>query len=104
MSTDESDKRNLSLYQIEVLLKTTAGQDLSKSNKSWLTLSDTKQLFIALDYDADSVYLPNMGREFNIKYKGDKVWLSPADGRSFTPCGWFTPHTLRKEVSESVYV
>jgi hypothetical protein len=99
--SDDDSRRNLSLFQIEVLLKTTV--HTPHSTKHWLHISDIKTLLTAVEHDADEVYLVQMGRMFKIKYRDDKVWLSPADGNSFAPCGWFSPKALQREVSESVH-
>lgn len=96
------DRRDLSLYEVEVLLRSTAKDNIkTHSFRSWLSIADTKQLLAAIAHDADSTWLTNAGREFNIKYKDNRVWLSPSDGRSFTPCGWFTPLVLEREVDEN---
>jgi hypothetical protein len=99
MATND-DKRVLSFFEAQTLLKTTQ-TDITKSNKSWLTVADSKDLLTAIDYDADEVYLVNVGTTFTIKYyPNGKVWLSPV-GPRFTPCGWFTPSVLRKELAEN---
>ena len=98
--SDDDSRRDLSLFQIEVLLKTTA--QTPHSNKHWLCIQDIKSLISAVEHDADEVYLAQMGRMFKIKYKDDKVWLSPSRD-AFAPCGWFSPKELQREVSESVH-
>jgi len=95
------DKRDLSLFEVEVLLKsTTKANSNSRSYRMWLGIADAKQLLTAIHHDAEQVYLFNVERMFDIQYRDNKVWLSPADKRSFTPCGWFTPSVLQREVDE----
>ena len=92
--------RDLSLFQVEMLLKSTAKQDIkSHSVAHWLGIADAKLLLTCINYDAEKVYLTNMARWFNIQYRENKVWLSP-EGSDFVPCGWFTIAALRREVKE----
>jgi len=94
------DRRDLSLFQVEILLKSTAKQDMkSRSVAHWLGIIDTKTLLTAIDHDAEQVYLFNVDRMFNIQYYEDKIWLSPSNS-DFVPCGWFTVAALRREVKE----
>jgi hypothetical protein len=99
--TDTPEVRDLSLFQVEMLLKSTAAQEASKSRSvaHWLGIADTKLLLTAIDYDAEQVYLSNVARWYNIQYREDKVWLSPSNS-DFVPCGWFTVAALRREVKE----
>ena len=96
-----SDVRDLSLFQVEMLLKSTAEQSAIKSRSvsHWLGIADAKLLLTVIDYDGEKVYLTNMARWFDIQYREDKVWLSP-EGSDFVPCGWFTIAALRREVKE----
>jgi len=101
MSTSDSARRDLSLFEVEVLLRTPEQVTLrERSQRTWLNTMDAKQLLVAIHHDAEQVYLFNVDRMFDIQYKDDKVWLSPSDDRSFTPCGWFTPSVLQREVDE----
>ena len=93
-------EKNLSYHEVEALLRATSGNDVkTASTKSWLRPVDVKQVLAAIDTDAEQVYIVGQGQYFNIKYRDDKVWLSPLE--NFVPCGWFTIRTLRTSIKEA---
>ncbi len=87
------------LKRVETLLRTTSELG-DKPSRSWLTLKDARDVLVAVTHDASEVYLVGMGRMFSIKYRENKIWLSPADNK-FTPCGWFEPKKLQQELDDN---
>ena len=91
-----------SLTQTEALallaLPDAATATTRRSGTGWLRGNDRKVLLRAIDFDAEEVYLPLMGRTFTISYDKDSVWIqSTAD---YVPCGWFSPRLIRIEVEQ----
>jgi hypothetical protein len=96
-------EKPLSLTEAERVLRHVE-TDPKKPIRRLLKGDDGKYLLEAIDKHKKVVYLPNMGKHFNITYpkNSKRVWVQSTEG--FAPCAWITVETLRIEVRESVIV
>lgn len=92
----------LSFDEVTALLRQTKDKTTALKTRpsEWLIEADRATLYKAITHDAEEVFLPNTGRNFSIKYVGDKVWLSPANG-NFVPCGWYSIKALGYQVKDA---